>query len=526
MELEREFLGLPGLIIIRLDRRGRIRLINSFGTQVLGRSLENLMGKSWFEAALPRRIRRKVRESYKSLMKGDIKDFEYHELPLLSADGEEHLIHWHNRLLKGEKGGIEGILSVGEDITVDRRRERELVLLQTISNMLNAGYGKEEVFQTMVEGIRNIYDYDSVAIHLLSADKKFLVLENYSAESRAARALEKLIKGRLKGYPIPLFEGSILTKVIEERRPVITSEIEWILKSYTDRSALQRLAAKARGLTKARWGIGVPLLAGESVIGIIGCGSVRELKSEDAKRLGLFGAQAGLAFERMRNLHRLERSNNLKDTFIDIMRHDLLNPAGVIKGIAEMAIEDEGTPKEECNMILKNITLIIRMIEDSALFAKMESDETLRVEETDLLEVVNRVVEDNESGAAEKNMTLGVSTNKKTFIANVNPMMYDVIGNLVNNAIKYGNPGTHINVDVSKRAGKVDISISNRGPNIPDENKKGIFERFQRLSKGSIKGSGLGLAIVKRVTEAHGGRAWVEDNPHGGCIFNVEVPSD
>ncbi len=241
-----------------------------------------------------------------------------------------------------------------EDITERKQAEEELLLLQKINNMLNAGVDPEEVFKTIVDSLRSLYNYESVAIHLLSEDKKHLTIDGYSSDSKLAQKLEKLTGLTIKSYKVHLYEGSLFKEVVDTGKPVIADDVGWVLKSYAGKKIPQSIIKIAAKLTKAKWGIGVPLLAGDKIVGVIGCGSRKKLTYEDAQRFANFGAQVGLAIEKAQTYGRLEvaydrlkKSNKLKDLFIDIMRHDLLNPAGVARISTMMVLEDEKNPDKK-----------------------------------------------------------------------------------------------------------------------------------------------------------------------------------
>ncbi|MEE9152263.1 MAG: PAS domain-containing sensor histidine kinase [Thermoplasmata archaeon] len=223
--------------------------------------------------------------------------------------------------------------------------------------------------------------------------------------------------------------------------------------------------------------------------------------------------------------HDLEQSNKLKDLFIDIMRHDLLNPATVVKGMATLAFRGEKNPekKERFQNIVEAGDLIIDMVVNASILAKLESGEKLEFKEDNLGIILRKAVEGNAHLADEKKTQLTLHVDGE-FNAVVNPLVYDVFSNLINNAIKYGPENSEVVVKIEGVASDWKISVSDRGDGIPDEYKKTIFDRFERVHKGGVKGSGLGLAIVKKVVEAHKGRVWMEDNPDGGSVFFVTLP--
>jgi signal transduction histidine kinase len=400
--------------------------------------------------------------------------------------------------------------------------------------MLNAGADTEKVFKTIVSGLRRVYNYDTVAIHLLSEDQSHLTIKSYSADSAAARKLEELIGFNVKGYNAPLYEGSLLKKVVDTKKSVITDDIIWVLKSYTDRNSLQRLAKTAAKLTRAKWGMGAPLMAGNKLVGVIGCGSIEKLSKTDAQRCVNFGAQAGLSIERAQTYARLEiaydevkRSDKLKDLFIDIMRHDLLNPAGVAKGIAELSLSEEDDPDKQkaLSMIINSTNKVIDLIENASVLAKIDSGEDLKYNEIKLGYVLKKIASEKAPLADKKRIKIKLDAEGE-FKVKANPLIGDVFSNLLDNAIKFSPEDSEIAAGIKRDGSNLRITVSDVGPGIPDEYKEAVFERFKRVKKGGVKGTGLGLAIVKKIVEGHQGRTWVEDNPGGGSIFIVEIPKE
>jgi len=221
----------------------------------------------------------------------------------------------------------------------------------------------------------------------------------------------------------------------------------------------------------------------------------------------------------------LSESNKLKDLFIDIMRHDLLNPAGVARTGAQTALMDEkdSKKKETLQLIENSSDRLIKMIENASVFAKLESGEKIELKEMDLGVILKETVEGLVAKAEERKIKIKLNA-EGSFPAMVNPLIGDVIANFITNAIKYGPSDSEIDVGIKKENGNYRMSVADKGEGIPDKYKTAIFDRFTRLEKGAIKGTGLGLAIVKKIVELHNGKVWVEDNPSGGSVFIVEIP--
>lgn len=219
----------------------------------------------------------------------------------------------------------------------------------------------------------------------------------------------------------------------------------------------------------------------------------------------------------------LEKSNHLKDLFTDIMRHDLLNPAGAVKGFGSILYsrETDEEKKKTLSIIVTQTDKMISMIESAAELAKLESSDQLELETRDLGHIIRLLGDSFAPKLAEDNMTLNVLA-EGTYQVKVNEIISEVFENLISNAIKYSPEGSTITVDITDMGKDWKVRVIDNGEGIPDGNKPYIFDRFKRANRKGIKGSGLGLAIVRRIVDLHGGSVGVEDNPEGkGSVFWV-----
>jgi PAS domain S-box-containing protein len=117
------YLDVASVVLVAIDADQRVTLINRKGCELLGWSEKEIIGKNWFDVAIPERLREEVRRVSAMLMAGEIEPVEYFENPVITREGTERVIAWHNTVLRDPAGSIVGTLSSGEDITERRRAE-------------------------------------------------------------------------------------------------------------------------------------------------------------------------------------------------------------------------------------------------------------------------------------------------------------------------------------------------------------------------------------------------------------------
>ncbi|HWR97711.1 MAG TPA: ATP-binding protein [Candidatus Methanoperedens sp.] len=222
---------------------------------------------------------------------------------------------------------------------------------------------------------------------------------------------------------------------------------------------------------------------------------------------------------------RLQESNRLKDLFIDIVRHDLLNPASVIRYYTTFLQEGERDPtKKECYLKIEGVNnRLMDLIRNASKYSRLEEMDHVDCQTLDLGTLLLDALAVHEHRLRETGLAVNYLP-RGEYPITANPMLEDVFANLVANAIKYAADGKRLEIDILDQGDCWLVQVRDFGSGIPDKDKPLIFTRFTRLQKEGVRGSGLGLAIVKRLVDLHKGRIWVEDNPAGGSVFCVRLP--
>ncbi len=130
-----QYLNIAGVIIVAINENGDVSLINKKGCQVLGYNEEEILGKNWFDLCVPERDRDERKSVFNQVMAGAREEAEDYENTIINKSADERIIAWHNTTLRDDKGNIVGTLSSGEDITLRKQTEEELIHSEKMASL-------------------------------------------------------------------------------------------------------------------------------------------------------------------------------------------------------------------------------------------------------------------------------------------------------------------------------------------------------------------------------------------------------
>ncbi len=253
---------------------------------------------------------------------------------------------------------------------------------------------------------------------------------------------------------------------------------------------------------------------------------VRDLYQIRAENERLF-AEASEA----RALRELDR---LKDDLLAAVSHELRTPLTVISASLEMLARDRDRLGPQGERLVERAQTHTRRLDRSVqdlldLAQLQEARVELHREFTGVRAVLAEAATTHEPIAAEKEQTIEVRCADE-----LPPLLVDrrrmqqIVGNLVQNAIRYSPRGSAVTVSADRAGQTTRITITDAGPGVPLHERERIFEKFYRGERTSAgtSGTGLGLAIVRMLVSLHGGRVWVEGPEGGGARFVVEIPDE
>ena len=229
----------------------------------------------------------------------------------------------------------------------------------------------------------------------------------------------------------------------------------------------------------------------------------------------------------------IERVEKTRRDFIANVSHELRTPLTSIQGYAETVLEHEqlsDTAREFVEIIRKNAMRMARLTEDLLVLARVESGERdFKLQPATPQELLEEAVQTFQEIADSRGIELVVMNMATSSVLVDRDAIHQVFGNLIDNAMKYGEGGRKILIGACETEDGVQFYVRDFGAGIPSEHLPRLFERFYRVDKARSResgGTGLGLAIAKHVVRAHGGAIKAESELNHGSTFYFTLPRE
>ncbi|MCB5856154.1 sensor histidine kinase KdpD [Flavonifractor plautii] len=315
--------------------------------------------------------------------------------------------------------------------------------------------------------------------------------------------------------------------------PDETAVASWVQKNNKHAGATTNTLPNAKCLYLAVRGEGSAL----AVAGI----AIEEGREPDAFEKNLMLAivdECGLVLEKEllgQEKHRVEeqaQQEALRANLLRAISHDLRTPLTAISGNAGILMEnasvlDAAKRRQLYTSIYDDSMWLANLVENLLSVSRIENG-TIRLKmEPELLEEVFQEALTHLDRKAKEH-TITVELPDDMLMAKMDArLIVQVVINIVNNAIKYTPPGSHVQVSARKRGESVEVRIADDGPGISDEAKAKLFDMFYTANNArgdGRRGLGLGLSLCRSIVQAHGGSITVEDNYPKGAIFSFTLP--
>ena len=625
-----------GVLIIVIDTDGIVSLANKTACKLLGYPENEVVGKNWFDNFIPKKSRDKIISISKNLLAGDASTNEYNKNPVLTKNGEEKIIYWHNAILRDEESNIVGHLSSGTDLTdifiAENRLQKQNIehsLLNEEYKVINeklrstikkteekeanfraitnqsaegitvadlqgnfifvnpeycrmSGYSRDEllkltVFDMRLESVihQNFYDSNDnleglpIKLDLQRKDKSkysteiigktieynnaeavlYIIRDISEREKKEKELLEAKKRAEDNEERYKIFSNASFEAIFISDKGVCTEQNNTAAKmfGYSHKEAIGMFATEifadeSKELVKENI-----LLDSVKPYDVIAKrkdgttfnaevqGSVFKYNNENLRITAIRDVTIRKATEKELLIakEKAEESNNLKSEFLSNMSHEIRTPMNGILGFSQLLNSENITDVDRKNYtsIIENSgKQLLRIIDDILEISRLETKQVKVIEEEvnvnnllfDLFSIFNSKAKDNKipiflrKGLPDKESTIFTDKSK----------LNKILGNLIDNAIKFTNKG-NIEFGYILKDKKIEFFVADTGIGIKSEMKDKIFDRFSQeekvLSK-SVGGLGLGLSIAKENTELLKGEIYIESEKSKGSTFFVSIP--
>lgn len=534
--------GMPDGVML-VDREGRTAFINPAGQRMLARS----------DLGVPIT---KQAEHY-GLLNEEGQPLDAKELPAARALSTGRSVHDVTMVVrrKGqdvaismsatplhEDGAITGVIVTFRDITERLRLEAETQKQAERAQILaDAG----AFFTSNIEPVWVNQAIAERTAEVLGDWSAVILKEGEAKELRVAsiyhRDMTSLGMAWSYIYRQPLMMGEgMVGQVIASGIPSLTTNLGNAAAGVSGTTDMTSYHAPAMQLASL---LVLPLRTRREILGalvIAANTSDRAMTDENLPLAEMLAERASLAIdnaklytEQVEARRKVEDLSRLKDEFLSIASHELRTPVTSIKGYTQLAKtlikeNDLATSEEYLDIALDQIDRMSRLILELLDVSRIETGRLeIRREPIEWIAFVRDVVERHHTAIADRSFHVSVP-DEAMIVSGDHDRLQQVLGNLLENAVKYSPEGSEIFVGVERRNSDVVTSVCDRGIGIPTDELSMVFERFHRgrqVSSANYGGLGLGLYITRQIVERHGGSIWVESKEGAGTTFYFSLPA-
>jgi len=441
-----------------------------------------------------------------------------------------------------EDGRITGAIATFRDITERQRLEEELQLqagraqiLADAGAFFSSNIDPVWVTQAIAERVAEVLG-DWSAVILKTPDSNDLRVASIYHRDMASLGLAWSYIYR---QPLVIGEG-IIGQVVSTGYPAMISNLG---SASTGVSAQENVTSYHAPTIQLASLLILPLRTRREMLGalVIAANDPERRMTDDklplaeqlAERAALAAENAKLYTEQVEARRKVEDLSRLKDEFLSIASHELRTPVTSIKGYTQLAKtlireQDLATSEEYLDIALDQIDRMSRLILELLDVSRIETGRLeIRHEPIRWVQFVRDLVHHHHTAVSDRRFHLNVPHNEVVVVGD-RDRLEQVLGNLLENAVKYSPEGSEIFVNVEDRGDQVVTSVCDRGIGIPSDELNQVFERFHRgrqVSSTNYGGLGLGLYITKQIVDRHGGSIWVESKEGSGTTFFFSLPS-
>jgi len=525
--------------VMLVDEQARVVFINSAGQKLLGNStidvpLDQQVEVYGFRQENGRPMSQSEVPAARALGTGrPVKDV----LVTIGRGSEKKLDVMMSAVPVKEGEKVTSVVVTFRDITERRKLEEEMQIqaeraqiLADAGTFFTSNIDPVWVTQAIVERVAEVLGDWAAIILRVPGTTELQVAGLYHSDMASLG----LAWSYMYRQPLILGEGNI-GQVISSGYPSLTSNL--------DTAAPQESATYHATHMKLASLLVLPLRTRREIIGalVIAANDPEKQMSDQklplaellAERAALAIENARLYTEQVEARRKVEDLSRLKDEFLSIASHELRTPVTSIKGYTQLARtliheSDLQTAEEYLMIALDQIDRMSRLILELLDVSRIETGRLeIRRDDVNWPEFVREVVQHHRTAARERQLHLKLPESVAV-VQGDRDRLEQVLGNLLENAVKYSPDGSDVWIEVAVDSERVITSIRDKGIGIPSDELGQVFERFHRgrhVSFTNYGGLGLGLYISKQIVERHAGTIWVESRAGQGTTFFFSLPT-
>ena len=395
---------------------------------------------------------------------------------------------------------------------------QQMRTLYETSRAVSSTLNLPQVLSTIVRQATEVMDVKGSSIRLLDEDQRFL-------EISAAYGLSDAY----------LTKGKVDAQRGEMDRLTLQGKSVALLDATTDHRFQYPEEARKEGIQSM---LSVPMMLQEQVIGVlrIYTREVREFTEREIEFLTALASEGAAAIQNARAYRQLQELEEAKSRFVFMVSHELKAPVAAIQ--SQFTLLQGGyagsLSEQQQNLIARaarRLAALQALLQDLlALGALRGRLPQHRKTELNLTEIARRVSEVILPQAEARGVTLTLRVpDAPVLFPTAKDDMHRLLGNLLDNAVKYTPSGGEVTVSLTADASHVRIAVTDTGIGIFPEAMPHIFDEFYRASNAKdmgAEGTGLGLSLVKRIVDLYQGQVHAESHPGTGTTFTVVLPRD
>ena len=519
---------LAEVILLVLDKEGRVELINKKACDVLGYSRKDIIGRNWLDNFVSGNAKTEFQKLFDKTIEGkiEIKDYEYHENSIITKSGEERYIAWHNKIFCDDDGKFLFMLSSGQDITERRNEEKVQQVISDILEASNTESDLNEFFKFIHKSIGKLMPAENFYIALYDKASDMISFPYSVDKYDPAAPPQKLGKG-LTEYVLRLGKSALVTKEIDD---------ELVQKGETE----------IVGAQSAIW-LGIPLKVVDLTIGVLAVQDYENEKTYTEKELRVLEVIAysisrtierkRLEAERRALIKNLEKLNSSKDKLFSLISHDLRSPFNSLLGFSEILTNEyESLTTEEIKEYIRAIydssKNLYGMTNNLLQYSRFQTGKIdFNPENLNLKKVINECLKILKGNFVKKQLNVTDDVSENLYVYADEDMLLSIIQNILSNAIKFTYKKGEIKISASvvtesNNGGMAKISVEDSGIGISETDMKRILEGDPYTNPGTEKefGTGLGLQLVKDFIVKNGGRLNIKSKINAGSTFSFTIP--